>query len=780
MSSVYRATACIGALLCLAAHAGAAWAGFVAVDGSSYVYVAVDGETNELGVSLENAKYVFVDSTGVVPTGAAATSACAVTAPGRVECSTANINDLLIKTGDQDDLVIVSAPLPTTACLGAGNDQMLGGPLRNEVTGGAGDDLLLGGPDPDVFFADYDCDTEKTEASTGNAFQDSGGPDLVVGGEGDDLILAGPGNDVILGRGGNDDLRGEDGDDLVVGFAGVDVVDGGGGNDQLAGGGGNDRLLGGEGNDELGFTTFWAMPAADLFAITVENGEDTFDGGAGDDVLDAGPGSQSIRVPENAFPPIEESAASNGADTFTGGPGLDHVTYVNRAAPVAVSINALADDGGAGEHDQVADDVEWITGGSRADHLQGAAGNDRLEGGRDADVIAGGDGNDRLEGGDNDEARDELHGEGGDDSLAGGPGDDLLDGAGGLDTLSGGGGDDELDGGSEDDELGGDRGRDRLRGGPGADTIAGGEDVDTADYSSSARAVTASLDGQRNDGEAGEDLLLDLESVTGGAGADTLVGDGGANELMGGPGDDLIDGGRGLDRVGGGPGRDVLLAREGARDEVACGADFDLAVVDVVDEVEPGGSAGCDRVDDGQDDGPHARRDVVVSPQGCRVAILVPGAVRLAAVDTRLLAPLRSRVDATGCRAKLTAATGSRLGRARGTVSGGTFVVDQTGRRTSLVTQLRLAGGDFSHCGAPTHVVRRLALRARGAFRVRGRFGSGAAVGRNATWTVEDRCDGTLVRVKSGRVELSVKRQGKRVRVARGRPFRIPRPRTHG
>jgi Ca2+-binding RTX toxin-like protein len=777
MFPVHRATACIGALLWLGAHASVADAGVVAVDGSTYLYVALAGETNELTVSAAGGSYVFTDSTGIV-LHSSATAACSVTSPGRVECSTANINGLQIYADDQNDAVVVTAPLPTTACLGPGNDVMEGGPLANDVTGGAGNDVLLGGPDVDVFFADYDCISGQTEPSAGNAFEDRGGPDFVIGGEGADLIIGGSGNDVLLGRGGGDDLRGDDGDDVLVGFAGTDVLDGGAGKDQLAGGDGDDRVLGGDGDDELGLTTFWATPGADLFASTVEGGDDSFDGGPGDDVLNAGPGSQSIRVPESAFPPLQETAAANGADTFRGGPGLDHVDYVNRAASVDVSVNGLADDGAAAEHDLVYDDVEWITGGSRPDHMQGGGGDEHLDGGRDADVIAGGDGNDRLEGGDNDEARDELRGEGGDDSLAGGPGNDLLDGASGLDTLSGGGGDDELDGGSESDQLSGDRGRDNLRGGPGADTIAGGDDGDTADYSASTRAVTATLDGQRNDGEEGEDLLLEIENVTGSPAADTLVGNDGANELAGGPGDDLVDGGAGLDRLAGGAGRDVLLAREGARDAVECGTEFDLAIVDVVDDVEAGGSAGCDRVDDGQDDGPHARRDVVLVPQRCRIAVRVPGAVRLAPVDTRLLAPLGSYVDATGCRVNLTSATGRRRGRARGRVAGGAFVVTQTGRRTSLVTQLRLAGGDFSRCAVPARVVRRLEVRARGAVRVRGRYGS--AFGRKATWTLADRCNGTLVTVKSGSVELSFRRHGKPVRVSRGHRFLFARPKGRG
>ena len=54
----------------------------------------------------------------------------------------------------------------------------------------------------------------------------------------------------------------------------------------------------------------------------------------------------------------------NGADAFIGGTGDDIVTYRNRLLPVHVSADGFADDGSAGEGDNVEPDIEQIFGGA--------------------------------------------------------------------------------------------------------------------------------------------------------------------------------------------------------------------------------------------------------------------------------------------------------------------------------------------------------------------------------------------------------------------------------
>ena len=134
----------------------------------------------------------------------------------------------------------------------------------------------------------------------------------------------------------------------------------------------------------------------------------------------------------------------------------------------------------------------------------------------------------------------------------GGAGDDRLYGGSETDYLLGGDGIDLLDGGDGWDYLFGGTGADDLRGGPGI--------RDVADYNERTAAVTVTLDGLRNDGEPGENDLVesDVEDVFGGAGNDTIVGDAQSNDIQGLGGDDVIDGGLGPDIFYGGDGTDTL------------------------------------------------------------------------------------------------------------------------------------------------------------------------------------------------------------------------------
>ncbi|WP_210169308.1 cadherin-like domain-containing protein, partial [Bosea sp. Root381] len=123
------------------------------------------------------------------------------------------------------------------------------------------------------------------------------------------------------------------------------------------------------------------------------------------------------------------------------------------------------------------------------DEIAGTAGDDVILAGAGDDLVLAGAGNDIVEGGEGD---DELHGEAGDDLLEGGAGDDALFGGAGDDVLKGGVGDDLLD---------------------------GGDGVDTADYSDDTAGVTVDLSaGTASGDEAGDDELISIENVIGGAG----------------------------------------------------------------------------------------------------------------------------------------------------------------------------------------------------------------------------------------------------------------------
>ncbi len=228
----------------------------------------------------------------------------------------------------------------------------------------------------DVVFQDYGpAEITETAANCTQANADrvecSGITNVVaVLGDQDDLIFdasqgtgavlavpldasGGDGDDVLSGGSANDTLRGDAGTDSLNGDAGDDTLRGGTGEDFLSGDAGADKLFG-------------------------EAGDDTLRGGA-------------------------------GPDDINGGTGFDAVTYNDKAAgePVTVTLDDQANDGVAGEGDNVHLDVEDITGGDGNDTLSaltspganlisGGAGNDTIDPGLGEDFVKGDDGDDTL------------------------------------------------------------------------------------------------------------------------------------------------------------------------------------------------------------------------------------------------------------------------------------------------------------------------------------------------------------------------------------------------
>jgi Ca2+-binding RTX toxin-like protein len=219
-------------------------------------------------------------------------------------------------------------------------------------------------------------------------------------------------------------IRGGLGNDVLdfSGLATTYTLDGDAGDDHLIGGNGNNTLLGNEGMDVLEGGA----------------GNDSLDGGADDDTELGGSGNDTFR----------QGAAANGADTVSGGGGRDTIDYSRRTVGVEVSLGAGgANDGEAGEGDEIGQDVENATGGSGDDVLVGGTaqntlsgrdGNDELLGGAQNDVLRGGLGDDFLQG---DGAADVMDGEEGNDVLVG----DVAAG----DRFIGGDGDDEITGNTD-------------------------------------------------------------------------------------------------------------------------------------------------------------------------------------------------------------------------------------------------------------------------------------------------------------------------------------------
>src|SRR5205814_8290756 len=121
-----------------------------------------------------------------------------------------------------------------------------------------------------------------------------------------------------------------------------------------------------------------------------------------------------------------------GADLMKGGAGNDTADYHTRAVPLVIGIGTLADDGEAGEHDNVYLDIENVFGGSGNDFIRGSAADNYLVGNGGTDSILGGYGNDTLEG---DAGLDTLNGENGTDEAIASAGDTLIS----IESVVGGG-----------------------------------------------------------------------------------------------------------------------------------------------------------------------------------------------------------------------------------------------------------------------------------------------------------------------------------------------------
>jgi Ca2+-binding RTX toxin-like protein len=139
---------------------------------------------------------------------------------------------------------------------------------------------------------------------------------------------------------------------ILFGGAGDDVIAAGAGNELFIGGGAADDVIGsGRGND----------------LVLESRGADTVRLGPGDDRFSS-------------------NVSGTGTDDISGGDGFDTVSYGPRSGPQVVTIDGVADDGEAGEGDNVRADVERVVGGGGADRLTGSPGPDALLGAGGDDI----------------------------------------------------------------------------------------------------------------------------------------------------------------------------------------------------------------------------------------------------------------------------------------------------------------------------------------------------------------------------------------------------------
>ena len=185
-----------------------------------------------------------------------------------------------------------------------------------------------------------------------------------------------------------------------------------------------------------------------------------------------------------------------------------------------------------------------------------------------------------------------ITGTSGNDVILGSAGADTINGNGGNDRICAGGGADMINGGGGLDRIFGQAGNDTINEANaqnGADVLDGGADIDLVNYGGRTAAITVRINATADDGAAGEgDRVANIEKVTTGTGADTIVGGTAAETLNGGGNSDSINGGGGSDIIGGGGGIDTIVAGPGA-DSVNGGDGND--VINLVDGVSGNDSA---------------------------------------------------------------------------------------------------------------------------------------------------------------------------------------------
>ena len=459
-------------------------------------------------------------------------------------------------------------------------ERIIGSALADTLTGGGLADTFMGGGGADVISGGLGADTAEysTSAAGVTIALDASGGSIGVGGdaEGDVLSsienLIGSGQaDILYGNDQVNRLEGGDGNDVfrtglggsasisvfevVIGGAGVDTIDysqsAGAVFAQLFNGttGSLPLSQGGEADGDLLLLVEDAIGSAfndQLYGSDIAN---RLDGGNGNDTLQG----------------------FAGADMLIGGGGTDTATYAGSTAAVIITLVDAGFGSGLGGHaegDQLST-IENLIGSAFGDLLIGNAALNRLDGGAGddtfrsglggsaatsiAEFVIGGDGVDTIDYSASNAAvfARLFSGTTGLGLSQGGHADgDVLAQ---MENVIGSNFNDRLEGTELANVLTGGLGDDLLVGFAGADTLIGGGGVDMADYSASTAAVSIQLSatgtGTGLGGHAQGDQLIGIESVTGSAFNDQLIGSTGANKLISGAGNDTVRGGSGSDII---------------------------------------------------------------------------------------------------------------------------------------------------------------------------------------------------------------------------------------
>ena len=478
-----------------------------------------------------------------------------------------------------------------------GIEHVFGTPFADTLTGDGGDNWLSGSEATLSVGNVSATNNDQIDGGAGNDLLSVGiGSHSIIGGSGSDTLwfsengfpetavtvsLALQGGAQATGNGswtlsGIENLTGGVASDTLTGDGNVNILGGGAGNDTLNGGGGNDTLYGDggiavDGNGVI--TTFIDVGTiagggigADVAMRPGVSGNDTLDGGLGDDLINGGGGSDTASYASAGGSvtvdlDLQTASGANGNDTLV---SIENATGSAFNDTLSGDVNANTLNGSGGN--------DRILGNGGNDIIDGGSGADYITGGNGNDAIAGGTGNDRVgyyqtnaalggatvslltliaqnvgsQGMDTLSGVEHVSGTPFADNLTGDGGDNWLWGAAATiavgnvsatnnDTLSGGGGNDLLTVGI---------GNHNLSGGTGTDTVRFTENGTVAD---AALTVTLMTQGRAQNTGNGSWTLTSIENLSGGTAADKLTGDDLNNVIAGDLGNDTLIGNDGVD-----------------------------------------------------------------------------------------------------------------------------------------------------------------------------------------------------------------------------------------
>ncbi len=405
---------------------------------------------------------------------------------------------LTVTNSDNTALTVLGGAYADAITSNAGADSLVGNGGADVIKGGDGNDTIEGGDGADTLWGQGGVDSihggagnDTIDIQVLTEFQLSGGVETINGGAGTDTLdfsqdttttLTAPELAQLYSV---EKITFTNGDNAATATFGNATFT----NNGLAG---NLTIVTGTGT---GATTIDGSAVSNgAFTIIVDNtaanANEKLVGGTGDDIfrfkdtdeltaadtITGGGGSDTLQ--------LDADAAFTGKIDFTDVSGVETVSIytvdglsggvvdleIDPHSTAALNAGAMTIDYTglllhSGKFNEDADDTVkvnfTITGGSKADTINGSLGNDTISGGGTTvgDSLTGGSG------------KDSVTGNGGADTIGGGAGVDTLSGGAGADNITGGAGNDSIVGGDGVDTLDGEGGADNLTGSAGNDVF---------------------------------------------------------------------------------------------------------------------------------------------------------------------------------------------------------------------------------------------------------------------------------------------------------------------